>query len=438
MAEIVKSDSPEDETLPKLPLRWQENYESELAAITGAVSLERNGIIYVTGGMIKNRYYNDELIAINVRENTITRTKLDSTDPYFGTGAYAVWISPTIMAITGGHKRYHVNTLAFLDVKTAKVCHLVEDVDHDEYNMFPPDRIHTAHEYQPATALPDTIQHTGAWPLPTDKHVMWRYGRYVFMFGGWGTPPSEHDQQKAARAKLDLHAHYHEMDFRCGWNNLLYVLDVGELVRGQVHWYVIPADEHTPSPRAAASVAWDDSNRCVWLLGGRTRPTRTNDLYRFDPLSLRWSHVAVPGDTPCVRSWQTLTYLPAPQRLVMFGGLFETHVTPLCDVWSYDTVKNRWVMQDPAPMPSAGRIWHQAHLVEEAIYMVGGSTSYEDLIADDDVAMVLRLNTNDIPSLKTLCLRACRDQRLVTKETVNKLSEQLPTQLVEAIAVLLE
>lgn len=219
------------------------------------------------------------------------------------------------------------------------------------------------------TLLWSRISPKGVPPIASDKLTAWTFGKFIYVFGGFGechTPP-----EGQVEIVLGGEAHVNR-----GWNNqfLRYDVDLNQ-------WEWPNYKGHKPSPRAAHAAIVVGSS--VFIFGGRLDNKRLNDLHHCDLNSLTWTCLMTASETPDPsrpqgRSWHSLTVV-SETSAILYGG-YDNLNTPLGDCWRLDlsepkyrhTNKPRWTrlaFADRQP-----RLWHQAVLEPESrqLWLLGG------------------------------------------------------------------
>jgi hypothetical protein len=100
-----------------------------------------------------------------------------------------------------------------------------------------------------------------------------------------------------------------------------------------------------------SAMAYDSANRRVYLFGGNTGNSFTNDLYTYDVASNTWTKLAPSGTLPSPRQLSGFAYDSTDNLFLMFGGQDSTGV--LTDTWVYDPVANTWKELAPVASPPA-------------------------------------------------------------------------------------
>ena len=83
------------------------------------------------------------------------------------------------------------------------------------------------------------------------------------------------------------------------------------------------------------------TGRAVWLVGGRAASGASNDIWRLEADTGAAERVAVSGAVPAGRISPAVTYDPAAQRILVFGGVDEAGLGQP-DVWAFDTAMREW------------------------------------------------------------------------------------------------
>jgi hypothetical protein len=116
---------------------------------------------------------------------------------------------------------------------------------------------------------------------------------------------------------------------------------------------------NSPSPRAGASMAYDQADGYVVLFGGGNRTTEFGDTWSFAAGS--WSLIASAGGPP-FRFEAPMTYDAADGYLLLYGGYSNN------DTWSY--VGGTWTNVTPSVSPEAPAIGVQMTYDSEDGYVL--------------------------------------------------------------------
>jgi hypothetical protein len=109
-------------------------------------------------------------------------------------------------------------------------------------------------------------------------------------------------------------------------------------------WHVVSTGM-APSPRYAASTAYDSARQRVVLFGGLVGSASLGDTWEFDGVT--WLPMGAPG--PIARGYAGLAYHPGMGRTVLFGG--NASGSEMGDTWLWDGAAWTQVFPSPAPSP---------------------------------------------------------------------------------------
>lgn len=146
-----------------------------------------------------------------------------------------------------------------------------------------------------------------------------------------------------------------------GWNDEEVVADalivkVGQGADGRGVTYEpveMPEGEAGPQPRRMHSmVAYtsEEGKTTVYLFGGFS-DVRLNDMWKFDPETLRWTAIDASGFLPTPRDCATLVADAAGERLILFGGYTSCRVN---EVFTFDVASESWA-RVPTTLPPSPR-----------------------------------------------------------------------------------
>lgn len=147
-----------------------------------------------------------------------------------------------------------------------------------------------------------------------------------------------------------------------------------------------PAGE-VPPGRIGGRMAHDAESDRVVLFGGLDPVTfeMMNDTWAFDLTENRWERMQ-PAVAPAARNFGSLVYVPAIDRVVLFGGGDWEKV--FGDTWVYDYDADTWTELTPATSPPA-RDYHALVLDpgEQHLFLYGGMDDYDAAgeVPKDDV-----------------------------------------------------
>ena len=109
---------------------------------------------------------------------------------------------------------------------------------------------------------------------------------------------------------------------------------------------------NTPPARALHALIYHDNR--LWLFGGRAvNGTSLNDLWTLDLTTNEWTEVTVSGAIPSARMAHSFTYDRAKEQFLLFGGKPDAAGIYLADSWLFDPVNLSWQQQAFALTPPA-------------------------------------------------------------------------------------
>jgi hypothetical protein len=310
----------------------------------GHISVFYKGLFVVFGGY-GERNANDDgylisnhLWCYNLEASQWTRYTTKGDHPGNTTGSCATLMGNRLYLFAGFHQNDgHTNRLYSLDLSTLEWRDCVEDEE-------------------------------GFRPSPRDKFGCWKHNRTIVYFGGFGNPP--HSSVTKGEFYFEELPDNYSRGF--GWNNQLYTLEVGD----KLTWSQPDVSGDIPCPRAA--FAYTQIGNRGYLLGGRFRDDRRNDMYSIDLDTYTWTHVKSPPLAPCGRSWHIMVPV-SEQHLFIYGGL-DSQGSALKDVWVFDNIQEIW-----GELPNATnflgcfapRLWHTACPTDAAgeIIIFGGCSN---------------------------------------------------------------
>ncbi|XP_023346001.1 kelch domain-containing protein 2 [Eurytemora carolleeae] len=260
----------------------------------------------------------------------------------------------------------------------------------------------------------------GIPPLACDKTSLWPYQDKVFLFGGFGTPHTQQSHGAVSRKFQFVEDEPFPGISRRGWSNQLVYYN------SEKNRWVWPNFSGTPpSPRAAHSAAIISDK--VYIFGGRHSENRLNDLHCLDLVSMTWTSLLLPSDSPPVgRSWQSLTPIytgKPPGGLLLYGG-FDKNMTALSDCWRMDFANEElsWVRQKQ--FEDGARLWHTAVPINQStVIIVGGLTNNiqaPEYVTKHHAEKVLFLRVAP-PSLLSLSLEFISNHQTLFKQHFREL-----------------
>jgi len=273
----------------------------------------------------------------------------------------------------------------------------------------------------------------GEPPLKCDKTACWTYKDKVYVFGGFGPPPSTSQMDKKCSLYEFTEDPSTNVGYIRGWSNQLVCYNTST---NKWEWPVTMGP--VPSPRAAHSVAIVGD--MAYVFGGRHLNTRLNDLYSLNLTTMRWSimisNIDNTENIPVGRSWQTMTPVVTGKEeggLVIYGG-FDTSETALGDCWRMDLASqpSSWIR---CPHLEQGpRLWHASLELDSSLVMVVGGLTNNILaasyISKNHAEKVLFLKVAPSSLLK-MCLEYVSKHKDLFKQEV----EDLPFSLKKIVQI---
>lgn len=123
------------------------------------------------------------------------------------------------------------------------------------------------------------LEKKGRVPQSRDKTVLFFYKDALYLFGGWSRNP----KSLQPGAKFVNHEDYPIL----GWNNEFYRYDLNT-----TEWTYQPLKGEAPPPTAASTMTRVGDK--AYLVAGRNPPTRVNDVYILDLVTMEWRHLDKP------------------------------------------------------------------------------------------------------------------------------------------------
>eukprot|EP00164_Ancoracysta_twista_P000913 GFYU01001200.1.p1 GENE.GFYU01001200.1~~GFYU01001200.1.p1 ORF type:complete len:566 (-),score=134.77 GFYU01001200.1:41-1738(-) len=136
-------------------------------------------------------------------------------------------------------------------------------------------------------------------------------------------------------------------------------------------WELVKVPEDfKPEPRVShAAVMYQNS---IYVYGGGDGKTSYSSLHVLDTVFDRWSRPHCKGSTPPARSGHTLTYI-REDMLLMFGG-YSAITGYSSESYLYFIDSKKWKKAAVYGTVPTGRVGHTAVLVNEKLFVFGGST----------------------------------------------------------------
>jgi N-acetylneuraminic acid mutarotase len=121
-------------------------------------------------------------------------------------------------------------------------------------------------------------------------------------------------------------------------------------------------DKALPSQRGYHCCVWDSKRNQMWVFGGCGGDFKgLNDLWSFDPETLKWTKLDVPNDGPKGRLSASMQYDPESDSLILVGGLNSFGKgESVRDLWIYDIKASKWTSKKCA----APQLWQCASALD--------------------------------------------------------------------------
>lgn len=273
----------------------------------------------------------------------------------------------------------------------------------------------------------------GVPPLRCDKTAVWTHKDKVYIFGGFGPPPTK--EQRLEMGKLFEFCDDPQSSqsiYNRGWSNQLVCYNTST---DTWEWPVTSGP--APSPRAAHSVARVGDT--AYVFGGRHLDTRLNDLYSLNLITMRWNLLVsnnCADNTPVGRSWQTMTPIQTGKEeggLVIYGG-FDNALTALGDCWRMDLQHqpSTWVR---CPHLELGpRLWHASLELDSSQVMVAGGLT-NNILAPNYVSKHHAEKVLFLKVAPSSLLKLCLEFITKNKDLFNKEVEELPMSLKKIVKI---
>eukprot|EP01134_Creolimax_fragrantissima_P004842 CFRG4842T1 len=206
--------------------------------------------------------------------------------------------------------------------------------------------LNTLYAFNVDTCAWKLVEAKGVTPNPRDKHAGVVFGDKLYFFGGWGR----------------------DLKGSQSWSDELWEYDITRNT-----WTLVKTKGPTPSPRAAHTMTLVNDGM-AYLIGGRSKEGRTNEVHRINLYDMTWSGPLLPYsrspfytpiegvDIPCGRSWH-ISALIDGDRILVHGGMSNTNMDvdhtarALDDTWVFCIDEQRWKCVESEGYP---RLWHSA------------------------------------------------------------------------------
>jgi N-acetylneuraminic acid mutarotase len=138
------------------------------------------------------------------------------------------------------------------------------------------------------------------------------------------------------------------------------------LTRQHDLWTKLSPEGTLPSARYGHAMAYDSSNGLLILFGGTggQQPDPFDDTWAYDPVADTWIPLNPSGTLPAGRYTHAMVYDPVTERVIMFGGDYNSGGNPdgtgqlFDDTWAYDATANTWTNLNPSGAVPSARAAH--------------------------------------------------------------------------------
>jgi N-acetylneuraminic acid mutarotase len=125
-------------------------------------------------------------------------------------------------------------------------------------------------------------------------------------------------------------------------------------------WTKLKPSGTPPPAREGHAMVYEPNKKQVLVFGGLSSDDGAllNDLWSYDPAAKSWAKIDPSGLPPSERGSATMAYVPATQRVLLFGGfsLGDDTETQLGDLWAFDPVGDSWEEVKPASVTPSARL----------------------------------------------------------------------------------
>eukprot|EP01041_Mallomonas_annulata_P007954 gene7954-16283_t len=240
----------------------------------------------------------------------------------------------------------------------------------------------------------------GAKPLPRVHHTTVFVDGFVIIYAGYFTDGSWMDDISLFDTKSKAWSGIITRKECCNSNH-----DIIETLGLEVGNLDIPRSRigfQGDIPMARAEHAATPALGFMYIFGGNSKFGLLNDLWKFDPINIRWKSIAdTSGPIPSRRAGHNL--LSYNDKIYLFGGrgqgqLFDGMTMPMAisfnDVWVYDPMSNIWnvLEQQEQGVKPSGRQFAAATITSHRIWIFGGVDADSGVIFND--IWTFNLNSN--------------------------------------------
>lgn len=154
-----------------------------------------------------------------------------------------------------------------------------------------------------------------------------------------------------------------------GWDEGVFFDDVNVLHSHGTVWseVALPKNMARPCGRIGHSACVFRSS--IFVFGGFHSPHTVGDLWEFNTISSEWVEISAPGG-PSDRYRHSGVVIG--DTMIIFGGI-SSKKQRFNDIHLFDLVRKTWTRLSDLPFSPCPRSFHQAVLIEGAMYVFGGS-----------------------------------------------------------------
>ena len=275
-------------------LGLSQKHERKVNRRAGHIAVTHRGRGIVWGGYEENQVDNDQYLPSSeiMIYNSLTQTwmaKRTTGDvPTKCSGAAATVIGDMMYVVAGFHKIM----ISMKELRARRHGHSVvghmsdsdndSDSEEEEAEMFDTVEIsNSIWSLDLEKYVWIKLSPSGEPPLRCDKTAAWSHGDKVYIFGGFGPPPSLTQETKVGNLfEFCEDPQSNQSAYNRGWTSQLVCYNT---CTNSWEWPVTSGP--APSPRAAHSVARVGDT--AYVFGGRHLDTRLNDLYSLNLINLR-------------------------------------------------------------------------------------------------------------------------------------------------------
>ena len=265
-------------------------YEDRVSKRAGHISVAHRGRGLVWGGYEESQMNEEpylpssELMIYSSLTQTWVSKRTTGDVPTKCSGAGAAVLGDVMFVVAGFHKiMITMNALREVNgfERWAMSDDDDEDEDEEENTVDTVEISNSIWSLDLLTYVWSKLSPSGVPPLRCDKTAVWAYRGRVYIFGGFGPPPTTSQTVKVGNL-FDFceDPGSSQSMYNRGWSNQLVCYNTATDA-----WEWPATSGPAPSPRAAHSVA--RVGNTAYVFGGRHLDTRLNDLYSLNLDTMR-------------------------------------------------------------------------------------------------------------------------------------------------------